>query len=305
MEARLTFTAVAQWRNGKLHLSQVSDDIKGRQFRALEVVKKYKHRLIENGVIFFPDSDRQMIVKLGERACGCQCPDIINRRLPCKHIFAGAFLLGDKDALVDIPPQTAVTKSNSSEPRKRKLRAQDIKVGKYFTLLDFLISDSACKYGVPNFVDWETETGQRTISLMQLLCSSLLDPLCEEFNRISITRGYLGLELFKHVYRATGETWPQAALAHGFSTSGGCDIWVHAWSGTALELALYLQNSPSYTFDFIRVYPQSPILCVGVDAIKQKRIIQEWLPGFRGSKIHKPNNYNSRTGIVGEHSLFE
>ncbi|MBD0301930.1 MAG: hypothetical protein ICV85_07020, partial [Tolypothrix sp. T3-bin4] len=290
-----------KWQNGKLHFQQ-NEEIKARQFRAKEVCEKYAHRLLENEVVFFPDSDRSLTVKLGEESCACQCADILNRRLPCKHIFAGAFLLGDKDVLVDIPPPTAVT--NASQKRKRKLRPQDIKVGKYFTLLDFLISDTACKHGIPNFVDWETEAGQKAISLMQMLCTNILDPLCEEFNRVSITRGYLGLELFKHIYRATGETWPEAALAHGFSTSAGCDIWVHAWSGEALDLALYLQKSSSYNFDFIRVYPQSPILCVGINAVKQKRIIQEWMPDFRGSKIHKPDFYNSRTGLVGEHRLF-
>jgi hypothetical protein len=210
--------------------------------------------------------------------------------------------LGDKEAIIDIPPPKPLT--NGSTNKAGKVKFRHIKVGKYFTLLDFLISDSACKYGIPNYFDHESESGQKVLSLMQLLCAKLLDPLCQEFGRISITRGYLGLELYKQVYKVSGADWPEKALAHGFSTSAGADIWVHQWEDSALNLAFHIQRETSkYDFDFIRVYPESPILCVGLDPIKQKRIIQEWHPGFRGSTIHKPNS-NSVMGNIGEHSLF-
>lgn len=304
MEPKLAFTALAFWRDGKIYLTkEETDDIKGRRFRAKEVVEKYEFEIVENGVNFFPGTNKQLIVRLGSKACACNCADIHNCHLPCKHIFGGAFLLGDKSALIEVPPPKIIRAANG-ETRKRRTRLQDIKVGKYFTLLDFLISDTAIKKGIPNSFDWESEPGQKALSLMQMLCDQLLDPLCEEFNRISITRGYLGLELFKHVYRVDGATWPAAALAHGFHQAGGADIWVHNWAKPALDLAFYLQASNRYKFDFIRVYPESPILCVGVDAITSKRIIQQWNPNFRGCTIHKPQSI-SRTGILGEHTLFE
>jgi hypothetical protein len=305
MQPKLAFTALAQWRDGRIFLTQdETDDIKGRRFRAKEVVEKYEFEIVENGVNFFPGTNKQLIVRLGPKACACNCADIHNRHLPCKHIFGGAFLLGDKSALLEVPPPKIIRTSSSTETKKRRTRPQDIRVGKYFTLLDFLISDTAVKRGIPNFLDWESEPGQKALSLMQMLCEQLLDPLCEEFNRISITRGYLGLELFKYVYRVDGATWPAAALAHGFHQSGGADIWVHNWTKPALDLAFYLQGSDNYKFDFIRVYPESPILCVGVDAITSKRIIQEWNPNFRGCTIHKPQSI-SRTGILGQNTLFE
>ncbi|PHJ69161.1 hypothetical protein VF14_03220 [Nostoc linckia z18] len=306
MQPKLAFTALAQWRDGKIYLTQdETDDIKGRRFRAKEVVEKYEFEIVENGVNFFPGSSRQLFVRLGAKACGCNCADIHNRHLPCKHIFGAAFLLGDKSALLDVPPPKIITPTNTNNAtRKRRLRPQDIKVGKYFTLLDFLVSDTALKRGIPNFIDWESEPGQKALSLMQTLCDQMLDPLCEEFNRISITRGYLGLDLYKYVYNAGGADWPKGALAHGFSTSAGADIWVHSWSKPALDLAFYLQGNTTYTFDFIRVYPESPILCVGIDAIRQKRIIQQWHPNFRGCTIHKPQS-TSRMGIVGELPLFD
>jgi len=108
--------------------------------------------------------------------------------------------------------------------------------------------------------------------------------------------------LYNHLYRA--ENWPKGALAHGFSKSAGADILVHSWNEDALKLAFHIQASPQYVFDFLRTYPGSPILCAGVDPFQHKRIIQEWLPGFRGCKIHK-NGGSFRQGQLGQDNLLD
>lgn len=298
---KLTFVTNVFWKDKRLQFSETeTDEIKMRRNRAIEVARTYEHQLTENGAIFFPDSTRSLKVILEPDRCGCTCPDIRNRRIPCKHVFATAYLLGDTSAILEVAP--AIVRAPSDQTSRRKSRFQDIKVGKYFTLLDFLISDTAIKHGIPNYFDISSESGAKAIALMNLLCSSLLDPLCDKFNRISITRGYLGRELYKHIYRA--ENYPEGALAHGFAKNAGADILVHSWSEDALKLALHIQADPIYSFDFIRTYPGSPILCVGVDPFRQRRIIQEWQEGFRGSKIHQPSGV-LRHGHLGQQKLFD
>ena len=298
---KLTFVTSVIWKDGRLHFTEIeTDEIKARRHRGLEVAKTYEHEVVDNGVIFFPNSTRSLKVVLEEQQCGCSCPDIKNRHIPCKHIFGGAYLMGDKDAILEIA--FVASKTTNTNAVRQRARPQDIKVGRYFTMLDFLVSDTALKHGIPNYFDAKSEQGSNAIAMMQLLCDRLLDPLCDEFNRISITRGYLGRELYKHIYRA--ENWPEGALAHGFDKSAGADILVHSWSEDALKLAFHIQASPQYTFDFIRTYPGSPILCAGVNAFRHSRIIQEWQEGFRGSKIHKPSGV-LRHGQLGQQKLFD
>jgi hypothetical protein len=178
------------------------------------------------------------------------------------------------------------------DSRKRvRVRPQDVRVGKYFLLSDFLFSDTALREGIPNWFDCSSEYGAEVLECMAVLCQKLLDPICEEFGRISITRGYLGQQVYARLYPKDAENWIAGALAHGFQETGGADIWVHRWEGSALELAKYLQAHPDrYQFDFIRTYPESLILCVGVGRFKNRRMITEWLPNFSGSNTHRPTN---------------
>jgi hypothetical protein len=105
-----------------------------------------------------------------------------------------------------------------------------------------------------------------------------------------VTRGYLGQELYATLYPKDKDNWLKGSLAHGFQKDGGADIRVHEWQRSALKLAKYLQSQPQrYSFDFIRTYPESPILCVGVGRFKNARIITEWQNNFAGSITHRPD----------------
>lgn len=283
---RVTTTNTAYWAAGKLVLiGEDTDETRARRWRAREVIEKYPYELRLDGVVF----NKNMEVLLLPDRVGCTCQDLKHRLLPCKHVFAAASLLGDESALLDTKPTAISTgRRSADEPHKPRvhLRPQDIQVGEYFLLSDFLFSDTALKHGLPNWLEINSKFGKEVIDCMGQLCEKLLDPLCEEFGRISITRGYLGQDVYKFLYR-NDPNWPKGALAHGFQDVGGADVVVHSWTAEALQLAFYIQQSPKYTFDFIRIYPMSPVLCVGVGRFKNRRTIQEWQNNFAGQIIHR------------------
>jgi hypothetical protein len=287
---KLTTISVAYWQAEppKLMLTlDETDDIRGRRYRAKQVIANYSHTLKEDGVVIFSKSLR--VVLLSDKV-GCTCSDIFHRHLPCKHIFAAAALRGDTSALLSDPAFALKSTTVNTQRKRVHLRPQDIQVGRFFLLSDFLFSDTACRYGLVNWFDPETEYGLHVLEGMQMLCDRLLDPLCDEFGRISVTRGYLGEHLYRWLYgEKHADNWKKGALAHGFQEQGGADILVHAWEGTPLELALHIQGKPeTYTFDFIRTYSGSSILCVGVGRFKNVRSVMEWGSDFRSSTKHYP-----------------
>jgi hypothetical protein len=283
---KITTTEAAKWQDGKLVLTiPETDEIRGRRYRAKQVVSDYPHQVTDDGVLFNTKLQTQLLPD----KVGCVCQDMKNRQLPCKHVFAAASILGDLSALLDEFTQ-AVARSASEPHRKRsRLRPQDIRAGRFFLLSDFLFSDTALKEGLPNWFDFNSDYGHGIIACMNVLCDRLLDPLCDEFGRISITRGYLGEQVYARLYPRDRANWVKGALAHGFQETGGADICIHAWQGDALSLAKHIQSkSDCYQFDFIRTYPESSILCVGVGRFKNSRIITEWHNNFAGSTTHRP-----------------
>lgn len=290
MPRRPTTTTTACWdaEKQKLQLKVTeTDDIRGRKFRAKEVAETYEWMRTINGGTF----NSSLEVWLLPDCVGCTCQDMQNRKLPCKHVFAAAYLLGDAEALSHVAPTKSSSSRSAADPHRKRmnLRPQDIRVGRYFLLSDFLFSDTALKEGIRNWLDFESEYGIAVLQCMEILCERLLDPICDEFGRISVTRGYLGEQVYARLYPRDKVNWIKGALAHGFQATGGADIQIHAWEGTALELAKHIQRQPErYQFDFIRTYPESPILCVGVGQFKNGRIITEWQNNFAGSITHRP-----------------
>lgn len=254
-----------------------------RFFKSKETLKKYSIVILEseNDEIAQAQIGRYRIRFWDDRSC-CSCPDMQKREKLCKHILAIGSHLSGQEAFIPRPERC-----DRPTGGRKSLRPQDIRVGRYFMLSDFLFSDTAAKEGISNWVDWGSDYGKGVLIAMEALCNGLLDPLCNEFKRLTITRGYLGKELFKRLWPKYEENWIEGALAHGYQETGGADILVHGWDGSALDLALHIQKDCKYLFDFIRVYPNSPVLCVGVGLFVNKREIQEWRTGFKGVTLHK------------------
>lgn len=286
--SNLTYSKGACWKNGKLQLNIEDRIVHTRRLRATEVVRDYSHVITEKGVTF-SISGRKIYVELCEDSVGCSCPDIENRQLPCKHVFAAAVLWGDDDAIAThSDPFTPATPAAPPVELKRrwhgnKIRPQDVRLGQYFLLSDFVYSESATRNGVANLppsFDCPEVEGMRG------LCQHVLDPLVNEFGPLSIAFGYISDKLWE--FWNGPQTSPPRRLHTFRPPQGGCggavDVLVHSRPNPeqAREILWWIKDNCSGV-DRVILYPGSAILCVAWCAVSPRYHFKEWV-FYKGAK---------------------
>jgi hypothetical protein len=237
-----------------------------RRFRASEV---YDKALSEGNYDIALKHIGKYQVVLDSDGVSCTCEDFVNRRQPCKHIFAMAAILGDQEALLkQAPPpplmqdESATIGKSSQSPEGKKWRGDDrpqnVRVGKYFMLSDFLYSQTAVEKGIRNC----PPLAGREIDSLYGLCAAILDPVVEQFGPLSITYGYSCPELHAAIY--SGRSMPLGL--HNCHPPGGAmlgiaaDILVHSMADRPREMLSWIVNNCVH--DRLILYPGSNICCV-------------------------------------------
>jgi hypothetical protein len=165
-----------------------------------------------------------------------------------------------------------------------RIRPQDVRVGKYFVLSDFLYSHTAIAEGIPNVpigYDGPEVRGMRG------LCTHILDPVVEQFGPVSIAYGFCSPVLWRRSYG------PNANLfdLHTFKPPRG-------GVGGAADIVIHSQKDPRPVMDWIKVnctydrliiYPGSRIICVAWTEISPRFHAKEWLFGEDGGKAEYVN----------------
>jgi hypothetical protein len=266
-------------------------DANARRFRAKEVAETYKYQLYDDRVVF-----GGMTVMLTGEGVSCTCPDFQERgikiNLPCKHIFAGAFLKGDTRCVTSesVRPTaqpsnktpvdslgmghaegtSATQLRNSNRVWRNGDRPQNVRVGKHFMLSDFLYSETAVEKGIANFPPFD---GMEVESLRGL-CTNILDPVVEQFGALSITYGYSAPELHRRIY-GSRPLGIHNCVAPGQSTLGAAaDILVHSMQDKPREVLLWIKATCVY--DRLILYPGSSIVCTAW-ANRPRRHAKEWV----------------------------
>jgi hypothetical protein len=268
----------AFWRDGNLTITgEISDDVLIRKYRAKEVAEKYPWRRNINGVTFH----EKLEVWLLPDCVGCVCPDFKNRRKPCKHIFAAAFLLGDADAILQSEPISTRSEHPKVSEEERgdrrwnpRLRPQDVQVGKYFVVSDFLYSEDAMLHGIPNVpssLDGDEVEG------MCGLCKHILDPIVDQFGSVSITFGYCSVQLWKFWYKDGSTNDLHTFRSQRGVLGGAVDITIHRHPDPRPVMNWVRDNC---IYDRVIVYPGSRILCVAWTS-KPRYQCKEWVFGDR------------------------
>lgn len=258
---KLTRTKTAYFKDGKLVLqTPETDDIRLRRFRAKEIVETYASQINGHQILFL---NGNLVVELTEKDVACSCKDMEHRKRCCKHIFAGAYLLGDRDAILEqmvlqVSRNRPVT-TRQGETRKWRpnTRPQDVRVGKYFMLSDFLYSEKAAEEGIPNCPDLDGKEVQG----MRRLCECILDPVVEKFGPLSITYGYVSPELKRRTYG--GMSFPLhdgiPGKGQGATLAAAADILVHSKADNPREVLNWIRDNCVY--DRLILYPGSSIIC--------------------------------------------
>jgi hypothetical protein len=166
-----------------------------------------------------------------------------------------------------------------------KTRPQDVRVGKYFMLSDFLYSEDAILSGIANCpVGWDCFE----IDGMKGLCKHILDPVVEEFGAVSITFGYVSPQLWRKWNGANAELSglhlfrpPQGGIG------GAVDILIHSHSEDPRPVLNWIRDRCVY--DRLILYPGSAILCVAWTQNKPRYHCKEWVFGASGSDRHYVN----------------
>lgn len=261
----VTLLADAIWTGEKLSLSiPETPDLTVRRFRAKEVVDEYGWEINLFGVRF-KKGKAIISTVLNDQQVGCTCPDCKHRKALCKHIFAAAYLLGDKDAIVEKSPTPSLLVAATDEAgiRERKWRSdnrpQNVRVGKYFMLSDFLYSERAVQKGIPNCPE-DLFDGCEVYSLRQL-CAAILDPLVDQFGPTSITYGYLSPELHANLYGPKDSLGLHSCVPVGGKAkyAAAADVLVHAKKDEPRDVLNWIRDNCIY--DRLILYPGSSIVC--------------------------------------------
>lgn len=270
-------TATARWQQNKLIVDlDETEELQIRRVRANDVIANYSWEKTETGIRFVFRSDSAIDVVLLDDRVGCTCMDFRHRQMPCKHIFAGAALLGDEAVLLkpDIQPNRTSSTSPAAAQRKQRvnLRPQDIQIGKHFVLSDFLYSQTAITQGIPNC---PTSLDGPEVAGMRGLAAAILDPVVEEFGPISITFAYCSPELWQHWYGDSGSNND----LHTFrprkgGVGGAADILIHALQDPRPALNWIRDNC---VYDRLIIYPNSRILCTAWVQMKPRYHCKEWV----------------------------
>lgn len=297
----VTFSTNAHWLNNQLILNYTEGEAdEQRRIRAKEIVETYPHTIEDQEgtktITFYSN----LIVSLNSLGVRCSCPDFSFRRSPCKHIFAGAYLCGDKSAIkivdkelkneqksmgleitvkeINEPTADNLTpakpRKNTNPPRSgtRGSRPQDIRIGKYFVLSDFLYSSSQAIYGIPNCPD---NLNGREVYCLQQLTKEILDPVVEQFGQTSITYGFAGKELYQKIYggKGTGVHGCIPPKEKGARYASAADILVHSQIENPRTVLNWIRDNCVY--DRLILYQNSPIICVAW-ADKPRFHCKEW-----------------------------
>jgi len=156
-----------------------------------------------------------------------------------------------------------------------KTRPQDVKVGKYFRLSDFLYSETAVSLGVSNL---PPSYDCPEIEGMKNLCTNILDPIVEHFGPVSITYGYVSPGLAKHIRRASA--------LHRYQPDRGI-------IGGAADIATYNADSrevlrwvaANCEYDRLIAYPGSEIVCVAWTS-RPRSHFKEWVYRDSGKPVY-------------------
>lgn len=258
---KIVYSKAAYWDGSKLHLDITeTDDVLVRRFRAKEVAETYAWERTEKGLAFLNGS---ILVELLPDKVGCSCQDMANRKRPCKHIFGGAYLLGDKDAILErmivqaSSRRTQVTASGKERKWRPDNRPQNVRVGKYFMLSDFLYSETAIQRGIPNCPD----LNGREVQGIRKLCEHILDPVVEKFGPLSITYGYVSPELQAATYGSMNFPLHNGVpgKGRGAQLAAAADILVHSQAETPRVVLNWMRDR--CTYDRLILYPGSSIIC--------------------------------------------
>ena len=141
----------------------------------------------------------------------------------------------------------------------RRTRPQDIRVGKYFMLSDFLYSETVVTRGIPNLPP--TFDGVEVESL-RMLCHHILDRVVEEFGAVSVTYGYVSPALqaatknfTPHIHNCCPVKAKRATIA------AACDILVHSRADDPRSVLHWIRDS-QMEYDRLILYPDSSIVCI-------------------------------------------
>jgi hypothetical protein len=152
-------------------------------------------------------------------------------------------------------------------------RPQDIRVGRYFMLSDFLYSEDAIIKGIPNC---PVALDGMEVQGIRGLCEHILDPVVDKFGPLTITFGYVSPTLWRkwngqnalieglHVFRPTQG-----------GSGGACDILVHRHEDNPRPVYNWIRDNCIY--DRLIIFPGSKILCVGWTEIEPRKIANEWV----------------------------
>jgi SWIM zinc finger len=255
----------------RLSYGNENDDTRARRVRAKNVVDEYPHIISDQGVTFHGN----LRVVLGD-TCTCTCQDFRQRGFPCKHIFAAAALMGDTAAILDMPlPAKARTVStgNSGRTKWRPTdRPQDVRVGKYFVLSDFLYSHDAVAKGIANL---PPSLDCPEIDGMRGLCANILDPVVEKFGPVSIAYGYCSTELWRRQYGQNANLLDLHTFKPKQGGIGGAvDIVIHGQEDVRPVINWIKRNC---VYDRLIIYPGSRIICVAWCGTKPRYQAMEWI----------------------------
>ena len=190
----------------------------------------------------------------------------------------------------DLPPnrdnESPAMPDNDSTPSEERAwrthpRPQNIRVGKYFMLSDFLYSEEAATRGIknvpPSFDGMEVES-------IRGLCAAILDPLVDEFGAVSITYGYVSPELHQATYPwmlKTIHNCQAAKKVKGARLCACADVIVHSREDDPRSVLHWVKSNCQY--DRLILFPCSSIVCVGW-ADKPRSEAMEWVFDEAGKK---------------------
>jgi hypothetical protein len=135
-------------------------------------------------------------------------------------------------------------------------RPQNIRVGKYFMLSDFLYSETAVIKGIANCPPLK---GMEVESIKGL-CAAILDPVVEKFGAISITYGYVSPTLQKATFPSFKPTIHNCKPAGKAYLGAAADFQHHNPKYSHKDILLWIAANCIY--DRLILYPGSTIVCV-------------------------------------------
>jgi hypothetical protein len=224
-------------------------------------------------------------VRLLPNGVGCSCRDMATRQLPCKHSILAAIVLGDRDpmfaevraaAAVDaVDEDAAYTEEVCAKVRKSgKQPPQHIRLGKYWLVSDLLYNRQAVEFGVPNALE---DLHRPEMEGMVGLVEHLLDPIAQQFGRVSLTNGYNSPDLWfaKYGDRKITNDLHSFRLKPGL-VGGAADILVHGHDPA--EVMRWIM--PHCEYDRLIHWPEreSGVICVAWTN-RPRRHAKQWKNG--------------------------